>query len=343
VPPEAIRRENEINVALERGKTVCIIGSDAEDYVVSGLFKSFEIYCNEISRGEVLRNLNVKRSEFKLFLDDVGATRIVFEKSPVDDAICYAVDAVVGFSKRARNGLLLFLPCVWGSSEPRYFIEHYKKLVAGLVSYTAKVATMPPSYIEQFQFTKERGAKKEIERINKGQISPLEQILGFYKGMKSVLWLGNRSLVEATDEFLKNIGFQTLIDEIYEEDLWIVNGQEKLIIVEIKGLNKNLTRQDISKLDEHREAREVPSLTGLLIANTFMTADSMESKDQPFASNVVEKAVHSNVLITRTIDLCRIFDSLEGKGKKASEMLMGTMIGQKGWLTFRDGKIQVVT
>ena len=34
VPAEAIRRENEIGLALERGKTVCIVGSHAEDYVV---------------------------------------------------------------------------------------------------------------------------------------------------------------------------------------------------------------------------------------------------------------------------------------------------------------------
>ena len=63
-----------------------------------------------------------------------------------------------------------------------------------------------------------------------------------------------------------------------------------------------------------REAREVPNLTGLLVANTFMTADSLEAKDQPFLPNVIEKAVSTNLLITRTIDLGRIFDHLELAG-----------------------------
>jgi hypothetical protein len=341
VPSEAIRRENEIGLALERGKTVCIVGSHAEDYVVSGLFKSFNVYHGYIHEGEIFRNLEVKKSEFKSFVDDVGATQIGFNKDSIDDAICYADQTVVGFSKRIGNGLLLFIPCIWGSTDISYYIEHYERLVAGLISYSAKLVAEPPSYIQQFLFTKEKGVREEIDRITKEQIAPLESSLDFYAGLKSVLWLGDKTLVKATENFLKNMGFQTNIDEIFEEDLWIMNGQEKLIIVEVKGLNKNLTRQDISKLDEHREAREVPNLTGLLIANTFMTADSLESKDQPFPPNVIEKAVNTNLLITRTIDFCRIFDHLELGELVPSQVFLETILGKRGWLMFKDGRIRI--
>jgi hypothetical protein len=177
--------------------------------------------------------------------------------------------------------------------------------------------------------------------ITEEQIVPLEKQLEFYKGLKSVLWLGDNSLVKATNNMLKKMGFQTDIDEIYEEDLWIIKNQEKLIIVEVKGLNKNLTRQHISQLDEHREARKVPNLTGLLIANTFMTADSLESKDQAFPPNVVEKAKNTNVVITRTIDLCRIFDYLELK-ELPSEVLLEKIQGNMGWLTVKDGKFEII-
>lgn len=342
VSPEAIRRENEIGLALERGKTVCIVGSNAEDYVVSGLFKSSSIYYGYFPNEEILRNLEVKKSEFKSFIDDVGATQLEFNKDSVDDAICYVGETVVGFSKRIGNGLLLFLPCIWGSREISYFIEHFERLVAGLVSYSAKSVVEPPSYIRQLLFSKEKGVREEIDRIRKEQIVPLERSLDFYTGLKSVLWFGNNTLVKAIENFLKTMGFQTTIDEIFEEDLWIMNGNEKSMIVEVKGLNKNLTRQDISKLDEHREAREVPNLTGLLIANTFMTADSLESKDQPFPPNVIEKAIHANLLITRTIDLFRIFDHLEQGGLKASQVLLDSILGKKGWLTFKDGSIRII-
>jgi hypothetical protein len=162
----------------------------------------------------------------------------------------------------------------------------------------------------------------------------------FYRGIKSILWLGDKALVNSTNDFLKIMGFQTKIDEIFEEDLWIMNGSEEKMIVEVKGLNKNLARQDISKLDEHREAREVPNMTGLLIANTFMAADSFQNKDQAFPPNVIEKAVHSNLLITRTVDLVRFFDSFE---LQSAEKLQKIAQGQNGWLTYQDGKIKVLT
>lgn len=340
VPSEAIRRENEIGLALERGKIVCIVGSHAQDYVASGVFKSYNIYYGGFEGGQIVRNLQAKRSEFKSFVDDVGASEIAFNEHSVDDVICLSREAIVGFSKKVENGLLLFIPCVWGSRDIGYIISHLGRLAEGLVAYSTKRIAEPPSYIEQFQFAKERTARHRIEEVKRNQIDPLQRDLGFYRNMKSILWLGDKALVDATNDFLKNIGFQTQINEICEEDLWIVRGSEKLMIVEVKGLNKNLTREDISKLDQHREAREVPNLTGLLIANTFMAADSFENKDRPFPPNVIEKAVHSKLLITRTIDLCRIFDCLE---EQSAQKLVEIITDQRGWLTFQDGKIKLIS
>jgi hypothetical protein len=341
MPAEAIRREKEIGLALEKGKTVCIIGCHAEDYVVSGLFESNRIRFGYIHERDIFRNLEIKKSQFKPFLDDVGATQIGFYKDSIDDVICYSNTTVVGFSKRIGNGLLLFLPCIWGSTDISYLIKHFEKLFAGLISYSAKLVEEPPDYIQQFQFDKEKGVREKIDRIIEEQIVPLKRRLEFYKGLKAVLWLGDNSLVKATDNLLKEMGFQTYIDEIGEEDLWIMKNQEKLIIVEVKGLNKNLTRQDISKLDQHREARNIPYMTGLLIANTFMTADSLESKDQAFPPNVIEKATNTNVVITRTIDLCRIFNYLELE-ELSSQTLLERIQGNIGWLTFKGGKIEII-
>jgi hypothetical protein len=340
VPSNAIRRENEIGLALERGKIVCIVGPHAKDYVVSGILKLYNIPYGTIQEREVFRNLQVKRSEFKPFIDDVGATEIGFDPSSIDNVICLAREAVAGFSKKVEHGLLFFLPCIWGAYDVRYLIDHFDKLAKGLVAYSAKLTAEPPIYVEQFKFVKEKGAKEEIEKIERDQIEPLRRNLSFYQKMKSILWLGDRSLENATDEFLKNMGFETKIEGISEEDLWIMQNSEKLMIVEIKGLNNNLTRQDVSKLEDHREAREASTLTGLLIANTFMTADSLEKKDQPFPPNIIETAVHYNLLITRTIDLCRIFDFF---GNQSAKNLAEIIIGKKGWLTFQKGAICIIS
>ena len=138
------------------------------------------------------------------------------------------------------------------------------------------------------------------------------------------------------------LGFRLKSMRYTKKILWITAGKSRLVIIEVKGLNNNLTRQDIAKLDEHREAREVPNLTGLLIANTFMTADSLSNKDVPFPPNVIEKAVNTNLLITRTIDLCRILDYLELTESNPSSALTKIILGKKGWLTFQDGKIRLL-
>ncbi|MFA5365011.1 MAG: hypothetical protein WC325_07535 [Candidatus Bathyarchaeia archaeon] len=202
-PAEAIRREKEICSALEKGKTVCIIGSHAEDYVVQGLFKSNNINFYYTNNNEILRNLKIKKSQFKSFLDDVGATEMCFYEEHVDDAICYFNTTVVGFSKHIGKGLLLFLPFILGSNEISYLKEKIEKLVGGLISYSAKLVKETPEYIQQFQFTKEKGIRKEIDRITKEQIYPLEERLEFYNEIKSVLWLGDNYLVTATDNLLK--------------------------------------------------------------------------------------------------------------------------------------------
>lgn len=297
-----------------------------------------------INEGKVFRHLSIRRSEFKSYLDDVGATQVGFREDSVEDAICFTGGNVVaGFSKKVGKGLLLFLPTALGSTKVDYVVEHLKRLVTALISYSSRRVLEPPAYGADFRFVREEKAKEKLETIMKEDIVPLKRTIEHYEGMKSILWLGDRDLVTATDKFLKNMGLQTEIDEIREEDLWILNDQKRTIITEVKGLNRNLTRQDISKLDEHREAREVPDLTGLLIANTFMVADSLKNKDQPFPPNVVEKAVNANILITRTIDLCRIYDHLERCGKDALKGLLEGLIGKKGWLTFQNGKIEIVS
>jgi hypothetical protein len=277
-------------------------------------------------------------------LDDVGATSVCFGRPAVEDVICSSGTIVIGFSKHIRKGLLVFIPCLWGSHDINYLVGHLKMLISGLVSYSARMDCTPPSYADEFQFKNERSALNKIEQIRKQEVIPLEQKLSHYTEMKSVLWKRDNNLVNALLVFLNNFGVKTDVDEVYEEDFWIIDkNKARQIIVEVKGLNNNLTRQDIAKLDEHREARQVPSLTGLLIANTFMTAEVLSDKDLPFPPNVIEKSVNSNIVITRTLDLCRIFDCLESNGTNFALFSEKFVCDQKGWLTVRDGKIEIRT
>lgn len=343
-PAAAIQRANEIQSALEKGKIVCFIGQTIQDYVVAEILNSNRISVFYFDHGKVFRNFKVKKSEFKSYLDDLGASAVGFGEDSIDNIICYAYEnGVTGFSKKIGKGSLFFIPTTWGSTDPNYVIGHLKILVSSIVSFSAREVLEPPKYLEEFQFKREKEARKSINQIVEEQIQPLEKTINFYIQMKSILWLGNSNLVAAVNDFFHKIGLSTDVIEKYEEDLWILEKDEKIAIVEIKGLNNNLTRQDISKLDEHREARMVPDMTGLLIANTFRTANSITNKNQGFPPNVIEKAVNSNLLITRTIDLCKIVELLGDSEQAIGPILTKVMLNKKGWLTVEGNEIKVVT
>ncbi|NIQ05191.1 MAG: hypothetical protein GWO20_05545 [Candidatus Korarchaeota archaeon] len=104
------------------------------------------------------------------------------------------------------------------------------------------------------------------------------------------------------------MGIETKRDEIFEEDFWIKEKDEEKVIVEVKGLDKNVTRLHITKLDEHRIAREKPDeFPAVLIVNTFNRADSLEEKDKAISPNEIRKAVKTNILLIRTLDLCNYY------------------------------------
>lgn len=341
-PAEAIRREKEIRIALEQGKIVCFIGYDACDYVISGVLDSSKIYERYIHDNRAIcSNVIVKRSEFKPFLATVGASRIYFDKNTIDDIICTTdYDLVLGFSKNVGKGKVLFIPCTFGSRQLTYLVDNLEKLVNGLISFTAKKNLEAPSYVDKYQFKNELNTALRIKEITEKEIMPLQAKVAFYAQLKRILWLGDNKLVEATCNFFENLGLKTKIDEIGEEDFWLLTDEKEIAIVEVKGLNNNLSREDIAKADTHREARQVPDLTGLLIANTFMTAQSIDRKNEAFSTNVIEKAVLSNMIITRTLDLCNVYDYLE-QNKLTYKSLLEAIIGKKGWLTIENNRITV--
>ena len=341
--PEVIRRENELYQALEKGNIVCILESKSNDYIFSRIMNTYNIYFSEIYQRNIYNTFKVKRSEFKIFLDNVGATTISFSDAEIDNVIATLQDShIIGFSKQIGKGLLIVLTCVWGSTSISYVIDNIENLTNGIIAYSARTFIEPPKWILETFFENERNVKSDIERIKNDLLAPLLIKIDNYNKLKSILWLGEKALEEASNHFIQKMGFQTLVDEVYEEDFWILDNEQEKIIVEVKSKNKNLSRQDISKFDEHREARQKPDMTGLLIANTFIIANSIDEKDKPFSPNVIEKAVNSNFIITRTIDLCRIYDKLEREGNLNSNYFLNEIDGKKGWLTISDNEIIII-
>lgn len=279
-------------------------------------------------------DLVVQRSELSSFLKRFGSTDFYF-LGHFEDTICKTEGGhVVAFAEKVGKGTLVFLPC-YVSLEQYTQLDFLGKflpaLLDGLRMYVPRIQYKPPNWIDIYRFPDEASIVAELEELQ-GEINKREDSLGRYLQLKEILWFRDTELVDSVMNFLNKMGIETMRDEIREEDFWIVKEGVETIMVEVKGLDKNLKRPHISQLDEHRGAREKPDdFPALLIVNSFSNAKTLQEKDKAISSNEVRKAVRTNVLILRTLDLCNAYSLIESK-KLNLETMLNIVRSETGWL-----------
>jgi len=334
---EAVRREREIFNALEKGSVVCITFhiDDLLERVLKRIGK--EIFTLEEPRAD----LRIKRSEFSSLLKKFGSAGYHFEED-FDDIICETEDGyVVGFAEKVGKGALVFLPCydinIFDFAILKDFLQI---LLDGLRTYLPKIQYKPPNWINSLRFPNEAIIVSEVEKLQREiniKINSLEK----YLELKEILWFRDDELVKSVMNFFKEIGIETKQDEIYEEDFWIVEQGKETVIVEVKGLDQNLTRPHISKLDEHRGARNKPDdFPALLVVNSFNRAESLKEKDRDISPNEIKKSVQTNVLILRTLDLCNVYSLMERK-KLNPSTLLNVIKKENGWLNITASGLEI--
>jgi len=327
---EAARREREIFNALDKGKLVCLIFKI--DQLLNRVFKRAKINFNVWGRPRV--DLKTRRSEFESLIKGFGSTKYDW-MGDFDDIISETKDGkIVGFSKKVGKGVLVFLPCYmpindfWDIEVMKDFLPC---LLKSLENYSPRIQYKPPTWVDSYCFPKEEPIISEIERLQR-ELDGREEFLKDYNKLKEVLWFRNDQLVTSSMNFFKAMGIETKRYEIHEEDFWITEKDKEIVIVEVKGLDKNVTRLHITKLDEHKMAREKPDeFPALLIVNTFNKANSLEEKDKAISPNVIKKAVKTNILLIRTLDLCNYYYLME-KENFTSTQLLDLFKTETGWL-----------
>lgn len=327
---EAARREREVFNALEMGNIVCV--TFLYDDLVTRLFDRIGAKMSVWAKPRV--DLVVKRSEFSTLLKKFGSAMFYFS-GDFDDVICETENkAIVGFAKKVEKGAVIFLPCY--VLRRQFFDgtllnEFTRVLLDGLRTYIPRIQYKPPPWIDSFRFPNETtilSEKEELQREIEGKNLSLEK----YLRLKEILWFRDNDLVNSVVSFFNGIGIKTKMDESYREDFWIVEQDKETIIVEVKGLDKNLKRNHISQLDGHRGAREKPDdFPALLVVNSFSKAKSLKDKDVNISTNEIKKAVRTNVLILRTIDLRNAYSLME-ENKITSSQLLKLIKNETGWL-----------
>lgn len=327
---EAVRREREVFNALEMGSIVCV--TFLYDDLVTGVFDRIGIKMSLWAKPRA--DLVVKRSEFSTLLKKFGSAMFHFS-GDFDDVICETENkAIVGFAKRVEKGAVIFLPCYVLRRQfldGDFLTEFTRVLLDGLRTYIPRIQYKPPPWIDAFKFPNEVGIVSEKEKLEE-RLREESILLKRYLKLKEILWFRGNELVNSVMSFFNGIGIKTKRDEIYEEDFWILENDKDVTIVEVKGLDKNLKRPHISQLDEHRGAREKPDdFPALLVVNSFAKARSLKEKDKEISTNEIKKAVRTNILILRTIDLCNACSLME-TNKITSSQLLKVIKNERGWL-----------
>jgi hypothetical protein len=339
---ECARIEREAFSSLQKGNVVCLTAN--VDNLMGGILGRIGAGFLSYSHGHLRVDHAVKRSEFLPFYQGFVSLHGHFVGGPFDDVICESADKeVIGFAKKVDKGVLIALPCYMSIDKfsDYFFLDKFlNSLFDALDKYGPKIQYKRPLWIDSYTFPKEIPVLSTVQRRH-NELGFQKKVLEGYLRLKEILWLRNNELVVSVIKFFESMGLRTEREEKYEEDFWILDGKDEDIIVEVKGLDKNLTRQHISQLDEHRAARDKPDdFPALLVVNSFNRAVSLEEKNQPFAPNEIKKAVQTNVLLMRTLDLCQVFSMIEEKKSNASK-LISIIKTRKGWLKATGSALEI--
>jgi len=350
--------EKELLRKLEEGGHICILcdsESDHDQVIADILF----MVSGKILGINRLSEINIHRSEFRDFLRSYGIVSNVFVVNiNLESVICtmnyvladsnlqneitkFKDNAVIGFTLKKIKGLITFLPFHMGSTFNRNELPNLvMELAEALDTHRKNLIFQPPSWINIVRLDEEEKIRNRISELG-DELQLIRNLLDKQLELKSVLWVKHSQLVEACIAVLDSMGIKSVKDDIGEEDFWILKQKTKVIISECKGKDNNLTREDVSMLDIHRDARgKDENFPALLIVNNFNKVNSLAEKDIPIASNVIQHAVKLNILVIRSLDLIGLLDLYQKKSISSSDII-GYFSKSAGWMKVSDGKIEI--
>lgn len=281
-----------------------------------------------------MSHLTTNIPEFIPYIEQYGTSYTVL--APIRDTAsrCKPISKIADslFAALVLDGSVFFLP----ARRPRNYgdsIEIATAAITAVLQYQQRVAVELPAWTSEFVSPDERrlaNARQalvtEIAKLDEELLVPLKR--------KRLLVAQSDPLKDGVQEALRDvIGFKLHDPESNEEDLQILGDADSVIgIIEVKGENGNVQRKDVNQADTHRNNRGLPdSAPALLIMNTLRKAACLKDKDQAPHANEIKRAVSTNVLILRTLDLLYL-ESLIQTGRATAEELRRAMLTECGWL-----------
>ena len=356
--------EKEMLNALKRGSSFCIVHFDEEVPYKDG-FRDPVGYSREIQLSKNLQigfrwlqrlgiypfkdesqiiDATLKRNEFKVYHERWGTSKNYFlKKDGFEDAILSFGEAAQGFSIPYEKGRILYMPCQRDFSRPESISGCLQTLISSIITYLTLSSHEALPFAEEPFFSEEKEAYDRIEDL-KAEIEVAKDEIRPYEDAKRLLSMRQYVFEREVPLFLNtHLKFDTMQEEQYEEDFWILNSEsEKIVIGETKTHVGGSTRADVYSLYQHREAYGFDeTFPALLIVNVHLNAKSLKDKLRSIDPRVYESAERNNILMSRIEDLLYFWNSIN-EGKNTSEELLSIIQERKGWMKVqKDGNYKI--
>jgi hypothetical protein len=290
----------------------------------------------------------IKRPEFEEFLSRFGAAWSVFHRWPENKdvrtiATCTFDNEEIA-SALVIDSKVYVLPCLMPRGDPALLSEFFRALIPALTKSDRRISEDLPDWASSFAFKCEGPlqSKREEHLVAVAQINAeLDRLKDFKWALAAT---GDR-LVDAVAKILaEGFGFNVERKEEYREDLRVLDENGKpAAFVEVKGVSRGVTRENVNQVDSHRDRAELPAtFPALLIQNTQNNAKSLRGKEQPVAGEQIRHAVNLNVLIVLTTDMLRLLDlHLANRNAGIAEAWHHALLTRKGWLRVEGTKVML--
>ncbi len=270
-------------------------------------------------------HLRSKSDEFRAFIDDFGIAQtklgVPFRAHGIQ-ALATSDDVREVFAAEI-GGRKFFLP-LKPISRQGELADILKCAAKSILSYKKRNDLYLPQWLEAICFKNEENISSEIDALS-ARLDQAKLELSKWPRYKAVLTASGTLLNKVVVSVLRDF-FQLNLksEEGYIEDALIhTETGTPLFVVEIKGVNSGIKREQINQLDSHRERLGMDQhLPGLLIINDFAETPGIEArKAKRIDGQHLEHARRLNVRILRTVTLIEIMLATESRANRSELFL----------------------
>lgn len=294
--------------------------------------------------------LETPYDQFRKYMKNYGTVKNVFKYKGNNKSSITIIagdredyDQLIAFE---HNCKLFVLPFHSAKKEESDLMDTSKIILEAICDYISVKKKELPDWVNEFKFNDEQVLEEKRKNLQQ-DLNQVDSEIAAWKEYKLVLTTKSENLREIIIKVFEEF-FQFEIDPIdnHIEDFKIKESSNILAFCEVKGTKKGVKREYVNQVDSHRERNDIEtSVPGILIINNQMALNSLQKRNETeITGEHITRAVNSNVLIIRTIDLLNFMKLYEKESKGDRRKKMQNYLNKGGgWLKVDDKKIELIS